>query len=119
MDNNQTKQPTQPTQQAAPSTPPAGRPASGGQPATNTVQQTAPEGNNNKMILWLVGGLAVVILVFGGIYFYLNSQKKTQPQPTPTPSPQVQENLEKELNAIEVNDLDAEFSTVDQDLENL
>lgn len=119
MDNNQTNQPTQ---QTAPPTPPVGQPANGGQPATNIVQPAATQpasGNNNKMILWLVGGLAVVILVFGGIYFYLNSQKKPQIKPTPTPSPQVQENLESELNSVEVDNLDAEFSTVDQDLENL
>lgn len=116
MDNNQTNQPTQ---QTAPPT-----------PATNIVQPASTQrgepaatqpasGNNNKMILWLVGGLAVIILVFGLIYFYLNSQKKPQIKPTPTPSPQVQENLESELNSVEVNNLDTEFSTVDQDLENL
>lgn len=118
MDNNQTNQPTQ---QTAPPTPPGGQPA-GGQPAANIVQPAATQpasGNNNKMILWLVGGLAVVILVFGGIYFYLNSQKKPQIKPTPTPTPKVQENLESELNSVEVNNLDTEFTTVDQDLENL
>lgn len=107
MDNNQTNQPTQ---QPAPATPPVGQPVSGGQPAS---------GNNNKMILWLVGGLAVIILVFGLIYFYLSSQKKPQIKPTPTPSPQAQENLESELNSVDVNNLDTEFTTVDQDLENL
>lgn len=115
MDNNQTNQPTQ---QTAPATPPVGQPASGGQPPTNIVQP-ASEGNNNKMILWLVGGLAVIILVFGGIYFYLNSQKKPQPTPAPTSTPKAQENLESELNSVEVDNLDAEFTSVDQDLQNL
>lgn len=88
------------------------------QPATGGIEQS-PKSNESKMVLWLIGSLVLIILVVGGIYFYLTSQQKAQIQPTPTPAAKVQENLENELNALDVGDLDQEFSEVDKDLQGL
>lgn len=88
------------------------------QPAPGGIEQ-GPRSNESKMMLWLIGGLVVIIIVVGGIYFYLTGQqKKSQPKGV-SPTPQVQENLENELNAINVEDIEQEFSSVDQDLETL
>lgn len=88
------------------------------QPAPGGIEQSA-KSNESKMMMWLIGGLVVIILVVGGIYFYLSSQQKAQTQPSPTPAPKVQENLENDLNALNVGDLDQEFSEVDKDLQGL
>lgn len=88
------------------------------QPAPGGIEQNA-KSNESKMMLWLIGGLVAIILIVGGIYFYLSSQQKAQTQPTPTPASKVQENLENELNVLNVDDLDKEFSEVDKDLQSL
>lgn len=88
------------------------------QPDPVVTQIPPAGGEDNKMMLWAVVGLVLVILVVGGVYFYLNSQQK----PSPTPSsdtPQTQENLENDLNAIKVEDMEKDFSSVDQDLQSL
>ena len=89
------------------------------QPAPGGIEQSA-KSNESKMMLWLIGGLVAIILIVGGIYFYLSSQQKLeQTKPTPTQAPKVQENLENELNAVDVGDLDQEFLEVDKDLQSL
>lgn len=105
MDNNNTSQPSTP-QPVAP-TPPVPSPQ-------------AEEGN--KMALWLIGGLVVVILVVGLIYWYLSrgaSKQENQPVKTPLPVSREEPKLEEELNAIEVGDVETELSNVDKDLESL
>lgn len=115
-ESNQTTQAaganTAPTQSAAAPNPQVMQPAPGG------IEQSA-KSNENKMMLWLILGLVVIILVVGGIYFYMSGQQKAQTQPTPTPAAKVEENLENELNALDVGDLDQEFSEVDKDLQGL
>lgn len=77
-------------------------------------------GDNNKMVLWLIVGLVVVILVVGAVYWYLSSQQSpTQPGEQAGTKPAVAEDLDKELNSINVDTLDSDFSLVDQDLQNL
>ena len=89
------------------------------QPAAGGIEQSS-KSNESKMMLWLIGGLVAIILIVGGIYFYLSSQQKLeQTQPTPTQTPKVQENLENELNALDVGDLDQQFQEVDKDLQSL
>lgn len=81
--------------------------------------KTAPA--SKKMILWLILGIAVIVLAAGGIYLYLSRQqtaKNLRTAVTQTPAP-VQENLEDELNAVDVENLDQDFSSVDQDLKQL
>lgn len=89
------------------------------QPTANVVQE--PPSGNKKMI-WIIAGLSVLILVIGALLYMAGGQKGTpsgQSSPKPTASPQSVETLEKDLNSTSLDDLDKEFSTVDQDLQGL
>jgi len=98
-------------------------------PAQPVMPQTPipAESSNgsNKVIIWFIIGLVVVILLVGGIYFYLSRQQVTpsQTQTTTTqatPSPSPQDNLEGDLNSINIpSGADDVFTTVDQDLQQL
>lgn len=86
--------------------------------APPNIKAASSGGDNNKMV-WTVVAV-VVILIIGGIYFFMNSQKSSAPTgQTSTQTTKVQENLDDDLNAIEIGDLDKEFSDVDKDLETL
>jgi flagellar basal body-associated protein FliL len=89
------------------------------QPTGTFTQQPAPTPeNSSKFVIWIITGLVIIILVVGGIYLYL-SNKQAVTTPSTTPAPVVQENLEDELNAVEIGDPDADFTAIDQDLQNL
>lgn len=82
-----------------------------------------PSGDSNKMMLWLVIGLVVIIVVVGAIYFFLNQQrtenstKQTAEQAVVqvTP-PDTMDALEKDLSALNIEDAEADFAPIDQDL---
>lgn len=77
------------------------------------------QSKGNKMV-WLILAVVVVLLVIGGVYYYVNSNKPVAPTgEIPAQTTQVEENLEDNLNAIEVEDVDKDFSDVDKDLKNL
>lgn len=76
-----------------------------------------PPKSSRKMILILVTGFLVAIVLIGGVYFYVSS-KKVQPSQIQTP-PQTQDVLERELESVNVEDLETEFATVEADLQNL
>lgn len=103
MDNNNLTQ-----QPAVPQTPIAPEP---------------PSGDSNKMVLWLVIGLVIVVVLVGGIYFFLSKQQtKTTETTTVQTTPQPQDTvdaLDKDLNALNVENADSDFASVDQDLEQL
>lgn len=84
----------------------------------NQIQQPESEGENKKTIMWLIVGLVLVILLVGGIYWYLGKQQETTPQSTPQP-PTTESNLERELDAINIEAEDSDFTSVDADLESL
>lgn len=91
------------------------------QPAPAPTSPPVEEGNS-KMVLWLIGGLIVVIIVVGGIYWYLSSQaakQALQQVKTPTPVTKEETSLESDLDAVQVGDIDSEFTEVDKDLESL
>lgn len=108
MDNNPPNPVPQPQQPVVPQ-----------QPVTNVVQES-PKGNK---MLWIIVGLVVVILVVGGVYWYMGQQKgastKTKASPKPTATTQSVDALEKDLNSTSLDDLDKEFSSVDTDLQGL
>ncbi|MEK7616627.1 MAG: hypothetical protein AAB414_01075 [Patescibacteria group bacterium] len=112
MDNNPNTQAsinTSPAPQAAPV-----------QPVTNVVQEP-PSGGNKKM-LWAILGLVVLILIVGGIYWYLGQGRGTSTPAKATPKPTAAtsvDTLEKDLNSTSLDDLDKEFSSVDTDLQGL
>ncbi|MBI2196656.1 hypothetical protein HYU45_03520 [Candidatus Daviesbacteria bacterium] len=79
------------------------------------------------MVVWLVVGLVGIIVIVGVIYFLLssrqaaiNTSKTEQPvvQVSPEP-PDTVDALERDLNALEVSDSDSDFTSIDQDLEQL
>lgn len=110
MENNTQIPPVQPAQEAAP------------QPIN--VPQTSNGSGGNKILLWFVIGLVIVVALVGGIYFFLNQQQASTPKETAvvqTPIPSPKEDLEGELNSINVDTAteSSDFSSVDQDLQQL
>lgn len=115
-------------QQAQPASNQAPNPAA----AVNTPQPPSTDSGGNKLIFWLVGGVILIALVVGGIYWYLSKQQaatntptttQTKTQTTATPKPptisELVSALDKELNAIEVQAADSDFADIDADLQNL
>lgn len=68
--------------------------------------------------MWLIVGLVIILLVIAGIYL-LQSRQKVSQSPKASPSPAVTDNLDQDLNSVVVEDLESEFTVVDQDLQNL
>lgn len=104
-------------------------PAATNTPNTPSVQPQAvnsgtPAPSNqtksNKMI-WLVGGI-IIVLVIGALYLYFNNQQKTsQNQPKTQGGIESSESvatLEKELNSVTAEEGD-DLSALDTDLQNL
>lgn len=117
MENsNQTQQPP------VANTPPPQAPAA---PQTPIAAPEPASGDSNKMVLWLVIGLVIVVVLVGGIYFFLSKQQTTetgtkQPVVQVTPKPQdTVDALDKDLNALNVESSDSDFASLDQDLQQL
>lgn len=98
------------------------------QPSTPQVPISNPPPESNKVILWLVIGLVAIVVVVGGIYFFLSKQQANTAQTTNVERPIVQASpkpsdtvdaLDKDLSALNVGTADADFSSVDQDLQQL
>ena len=85
-------------------------------PSVMQVQSPPPAAPGKGKTWWLIGLLVVIILLIGATYFYQSSQQKVQPKASPTTT---EVSLESELNSINVEDIEGEFSAVDQDLQNL
>lgn len=89
-----------------------------------------PEKESNKMILWLVLGLVLIIVAVGGIYWYLSNKQKpltnietaTQAGTQTANSTPVPENLDTlgtQADSANVPDGAEDFSALDKDLQNL
>lgn len=91
-------------------------------PSVGANEPPQQDSSSNKMVMWLILGLVVIVLIVGGVYLYLSRQqtaKNLQTNVIQTPAPVAQENLENDLNTIDVGILDQDFSAVDQDLKQL
>lgn len=89
------------------------------QPQPNPAVVQSDAAGNNKAIFWLIGGLILIILVVGGIYWYLSSKQTVQPaQPTVSKSA-TGDTFDQDLNSIDVQAADSDFTSVDQDLQSL
>ncbi len=108
MDNNN---PSVPSQAPIPNVSPIQKPV--------FKENPVPEQSSKKLVLWLVIGLVIIIVLVGGIYMYLSRQQAVSNKIIPTPSPIVQGNLENDLNAIEVASPEADFTSLDQDIQQL
>ena len=105
MDNN--NQPIQPT----------------AQPTLATVQ-AGQEKESSKMVLWFIGGIVLIMLAVGGIYWFLSkqqiNQQVSQVPVRPAEAQVTTETLSQNLNAVDVEYSDSsDFSQVDQDLQDL
>lgn len=78
------------------------------------VVPPAPSGNKK---MWLIGGGVIAIIVLALAVWLMAGQKKTAPAPSPSVS--VENSLDKELNAVDVSDIEADFQVVDTDLQGL
>lgn len=99
--------------------------------ATDQPQIPVPEvqsGESNKMVLWLVIGLVVIIALVGAIYFFLSSQQAATNTQKVTENPVVQASpeppdtvdaLDRDLNALNIGDVEADFASIDSDLQQL
>lgn len=100
-------------------------------PEAQVPVPTPSSGESNKMIIWFVIGLVVVVMLVGGIYLLLGSRqtainsKTTTGQPivqiTPKPEDMVSA-LDRDLNSLNIdatNNADSDFTLVDQDLQSL
>lgn len=96
-------------------------------PAPVPVVPTPSAGDSNKMILWLIIGFVIVIGLVGGVYFFLSRQQTANTaqtidrpitQVTKKP-PETVDALDKDLSALNVDNSDSDFATVDQDLQQL
>lgn len=113
MDNNNTEQ--------APVEPTTPNPVQSG-----PIIATQSGGESNKLIFWLIGGLVVILLTVGGIYWYLSQQQLSSLQPTqPTKQETAQEaqesvnSLDQDLESVNIQSADSELEKIDQDLQNL
>lgn len=87
-----------------------------------------PTGNSsNKMVILFLAGFVVIILAVGGIYMYLSNQQATsvsvaENTNTALPAPkraEVKDALDADLEAIDVASKEADFKSVDSDLQSL
>lgn len=127
MDNNNIPQPATPAMPAKPA------PAQPAAPAAPTQTPNVPvSGGSNgqtpasgsKMVLWFIIGLVVIVALVGGIYLYLSRQEAVnsnnqQAVKTQAPAPVAQENIENDLNNVAIDDIDTDFASLDQDLQQL
>lgn len=105
-----------------PQTSPQPAPVQPVQPAQPAAPQPVEEGSK-KMGVWLIGGVVLILLIVGGIYLYMSRQQAKQSLQTETPPAATtapQDNLENDLESVNVESpVDSEFTSVDQDLQNL
>ena len=106
-----------------PQTPPLNTPP---QPVQQPVPQPTfsnPTNESNRMVLWLVIGLVIIIVVIGGIYIFLSKQQTAAPkeQTITSQTPAPQENLESDLNSIDVGNAtdESDLAPIDQDIQQL
>lgn len=83
-------------------------------PNPTPVAPPAPTGNKK---MWLIGGGVIVIIVLAVAVWLMSSQKKTAPSPAPSVSQQ--DALEREINGVSVEDIEADFIDIDTDLQGL
>lgn len=96
-------------------------------PQAANVPNPAPIGPENKMVLWLILGLVLIIVVVGGIYWYLSNKQKSLTMTniqttTQSETPTASENLDTlgtQADSENVPDATSDFSALDRDLQSL
>ncbi|MEX2052930.1 MAG: hypothetical protein WD898_01745 [Candidatus Paceibacterota bacterium] len=88
------------------------------QPTGSPDSMMYASSDHKKTPYWL---LIVAVVVLVGLWFWLKDSKQEaglQPTPTESVDPEVQEVI-LEVDNIDIGDLDAEFDSIDQDLDSL
>lgn len=83
-------------------------------PVVNSIPVTPPA-KKGGTLTWVII-IVVVVAVAGVAYWYLTSQGKLGGTPSTTTEV---ESLNSELNALNQDDVDSDFTAIDQDLKNL
>lgn len=91
------------------------------QTPSQAPQVAAVPSGGGKTVLWIILGLVLTILIAGAAYWYLNGQQNKPAQTTviPTPNTRSNSNLQGDLDAIEIPEVDSNFPEVDKDLGSL
>jgi uncharacterized protein HemX len=112
---------TTPVQTAAPN--PTAAPVQPNPVQPAQPQPAAPEKGSNKMLMWFIIGIVVIVAAVGGFYLYSSRQQAVDSNKeavsTQTPAPVVQENLDMELDSVNIDTADSDFAALDQDLQQL
>lgn len=113
MDSNKPNintQQSRPTQTPVPNVPPQPVPA-------------AKTDGSKKMVFLLIGGVVLIIMIIGVIYWLLNKQQTINQSAAVTNNQSVQvvkDTLDQDLKSIDVQASDsADFDALDRDLQNL
>ncbi len=95
--------------------------------APQTPNITAAGGDSNKMILWFVVGIIAILLLVGGIYLFFSRQQaettaqkatETIVQTTPKPEETV-DALDRDLQSVNIASPEGDLAPIDQDLNQL
>lgn len=102
-------------------------------PQAPAAAQPAPqpvEPGSNRLVLYFVIGLVLIVLLVAGAYLFMSRQQQaaknasnetTSPeivQATPKPQETV-DALDRDLSALNVDNTDSDFSSIDTDLQQL
>ena len=131
MDPNQTQNqnlnnPNTPTS-SVPPVPPAPPPPAPPPVAPSQPSPTQEAKSNGKVVLFIVAGI-LLLIVLGAIYFMAqqfrsSSQQKPTPTPTqvptPTSTPTPTPLSEKDIDTIDLGNLDADLKNIEDDVKQL
>ncbi len=107
-------------------------------PVAPVPQTAAPQipvvntntGGSNKLVLYFVIGLVLIVLLIAGAYLFMSRQQQVAKnnsnettsreivQATPAPEETV-DALDRDLSALNVGNTDSDFSSIDADLQQL
>ena len=93
------------------------------------ITETEDHAKDNKMIIRIVLGIVLIVLMVGGIYWYVSNNQKTstkvltKPEISSSANKKVSttsiDTLEKDANSMDVQSADTDFTDLDTDLKNL
>ena len=93
------------------------------------ITESEDHAKDNKMIIRIVLGMVLIVLMMGGIYWYVSNNQKastqvqTQPEISNSTNKKASttsvDSLEKNANSIDVQSADADFTDLDTDLKSL
>lgn len=115
MENNQVPEPVT-------TTPEPPKPGINLNPPNPVAYTSTNKGNGGNKILIVVMGIVLIAVIGAGAYFFMTSNKFT-PETSSTPSIDQSVSgiaeLNQELEAVPVEDINADFTEVDEDLKGL